>query len=242
MRSNEEFNREVFARANAYRKAQKNQKYRLFLSIPTVLCAIIGVIALSPMLSRMTTDGADPESMYGSDNGFDCYLDGATGALFGGVTGSTVNNGSFAASYSWVNWSEDGEEALREHSASRDKDGLPVVKITSEHELDEFLKLAGEHFAIGQSYNKSKPFTDNVKDCGSEFFRDRCLFIIYIPEGSGSIRHKVTDASGDGDTLSVTIRREVPGICTDDMAGWFITLTMDTEEAEQYSSVRVIIE
>ncbi len=56
------------------------------------------------------------------------------------------------------------------------------------------------------------------------YFAERDLIVVFLEEGSGSIRHKVTKVSRDDTTgqWTIDIERIIPDTCTEDMAGWKI--------------------
>ena len=56
------------------------------------------------------------------------------------------------------------------------------------------------------------------------YFAERDLIVVFLQEGSGSIRHKVNKVSRDDTTgqWTIDIERIIPDVCTEDMAGWKI--------------------
>ncbi len=58
-----------------------------------------------------------------------------------------------------------------------------------------------------------------------EFFENNQLILCMIEETSGSIRHKVERVNVTNDIdMSIIINRDIPEICTDDMATWHISV------------------
>ena len=60
------------------------------------------------------------------------------------------------------------------------------------------------------------------------YFETGQLLAVVVEEPSGSIRHQILPQRGLTTTGQVTIQRQVPEICTDDMAAWLILAETDT--------------
>ena len=69
------------------------------------------------------------------------------------------------------------------------------------------------------SYDSTLPYDD-------AFFESHALLLIRLMETSGSIRHLVTDVTGDDSKLTVSIDRLRPDIGTMDMAAWHILIEL----------------
>ncbi|MCL2079320.1 MAG: hypothetical protein FWH17_05675 [Oscillospiraceae bacterium] len=103
-----------------------------------------------------------------------------------------------------------------------------VVKIRSVEELRE-------SYEIIQPQNLSRVFEElffNDDQYGEVFFENRFLVFIVFPEGSGSIRHKVTALTEKEGVLRVQAERHIPEAGTEDMAGWIIAIDLDVVFAE----------
>ena len=69
-------------------------------------------------------------------------------------------------------------------------------------------------------------FVDAIERYDNAWFADRQLIVVLLEEGSGSVRHWVTDVKGGADT-EVSVSRMVPEVGTDDMAEWHILIEVD---------------
>jgi len=69
-------------------------------------------------------------------------------------------------------------------------------------------------------------FSEAVEKYTDEFFKTGYLFIFYRAEGSGSVKHKVTKISEDGE---ITIERTSPQEQTADIAEWHIVIELGND-------------
>lgn len=60
------------------------------------------------------------------------------------------------------------------------------------------------------------------------YFETGQLLAVVVEEPSGSVRHRILPQRGLSTTGQVTIQRQVPEICTDDMAAWLILAETNT--------------
>ena len=75
-------------------------------------------------------------------------------------------------------------------------------------------------------------FPEWLASLDEAFFAEQSLLILYVEEGSGSIRHRVDQVTVEDGTVTVTLATLEPEICTDDMAYWAILIPIDKESAE----------
>ena len=94
------------------------------------------------------------------------------------------------------------------------------VIIKSQKEFEAFLNKYG---SSGISDETKKMFADAKAKYTDEWFSDNSLFIALLQEGSGSIKHVVTNVTND----EVTIERWSPMVQTADMAWWCILVEGD---------------
>ncbi|WP_044975817.1 dockerin type I repeat-containing protein [Ruminococcus sp. HUN007] len=92
--------------------------------------------------------------------------------------------------------------------------------IKSQKEFEDFLNA---HSTFGYSDNTKEMFAEAKKKYTDKWFADNSLFIILLEEGSGSVKHTVTNVTND----AVTIERYSPLVGTADMAYWCILVEGD---------------
>ncbi len=80
-------------------------------------------------------------------------------------------------------------------------------------------------------------FADAMEEYSEEWFADHVLLIVLLEEGSGSVRHEVTCVTEN----SVTIKRIVPEVGTDDMAEWHVLIELG-RDFESAGEMRVVFE
>lgn len=69
---------------------------------------------------------------------------------------------------------------------------------------------------------------DNTK-YGDDYFKDSCLLFIFIPEGSGSIKHEVTSVITEGGITTVNINRVLPEVGNTALALWNLLIELPTD-------------
>jgi hypothetical protein len=72
------------------------------------------------------------------------------------------------------------------------------------------------------------------------WFRNNALVLITRTEGSGSIRHTITDLALRCCELTVYFERSLPGMGTDDMAAWVFALEAQKSDIRAARSVRAV--
>lgn len=75
-------------------------------------------------------------------------------------------------------------------------------------------------------------FPEWLASLDEAFFAQQSLLILYLEEGSGSIRHRVDQVTVEDGTVTVTLATLEPEIGTCDMAYWAILIPMDKGSAD----------
>lgn len=109
-----------------------------------------------------------------------------------------------------------------------------VAVIRSVTELNDYYQKNRDIFDLERrdsvSADSTIGFLDACDAYDEDYFQSEYLVIIVLEEGSGSIRHKVTNVTYRNDrTLSVSIDTVVPEVGTCDMAQWHILLELDRQ-------------
>lgn len=74
-------------------------------------------------------------------------------------------------------------------------------------------------------------FTEGLAALDEAFFAEQSLLILYVAEGSGSIRHRVDQVTVEDGTVTVTLVTLQPVVITCDMAYWAILVPIDKGSA-----------
>lgn len=132
---------------------------------------------------------------------------------------------------SYANWSEEYEiyfGALNNNKfAISSVQHLPIYKFGTKKDLDNFKECFGEILSMNQGYNEVPSFNDATEKYDEDFFEENSLLLVYVTASSGSYRFGAKEIYCNGESLYVNIvRTNNPEICTDDMAGWFVTLVV----------------
>lgn len=109
-----------------------------------------------------------------------------------------------------------------------DYESEPVMIMKSVDDIEVYKngvkEIAQNEEYFSQSYKDE--FAAKVDDFFSvyddAYFEDKLLYVAVIVEGSGSISHNVTSIEYGEDTMTVTIAKTSPEICTCDMAQWHL--------------------
>ena len=123
---------------------------------------------------------------------------------------------------------------IRTDGYSEDRNYPFHVVINSREELEAYYEANKEVFDLERKekvYSDTTiGFLDACDKYDDSYFERQNLVLIVLEEGSGSIRHEITDVrphSNDNGALvgwDITIDRIVPEVGTDDMAQWHLLL------------------
>ncbi len=111
---------------------------------------------------------------------------------------------------------------------------LPYTEvIRSKAEFDAYI----ERFAVNTSVESFETVSQRYND---NFFILKQLVVCMIEETSGSIRHDIETVNLVNDKdIVISINRNIPEICTDDMALWHIFVETDTTDTIDETEVIV---
>ena len=126
-------------------------------------------------------------------------------------------------------------------------DGVSYPRVTLIDRAEELNRYCDENRDLYDFRHKEKVYSDTtigfvdaIEGYDEAWFRDHQLILVLLEEGSGSVRHHVTEVKG-GEKPAVTVSRLVPEVGTDDMAEWHILIGVDrTLEPEAEIAVNLI--
>ena len=99
--------------------------------------------------------------------------------------------------------------------------------------------------ALGEdeAYESSADLLDELKASYTEpFFSAQELLLLRLEEGSGSISLQVTSVFRAPNGVTVTVRRQVPEICTADMAAWLLFVSLPQGTVSASDAVTVVVQ
>lgn len=157
--------------------------------------------------------------------------------------GAYLPDDAFEAASAWVNWN--GEEDFYLAALNADKlavssvQHLPVFRFEAVEELEEFKERFGDYFAMEHSLDGLIPsFSGITSKMDEAYFESRTVFVVYAPSGSGSYRFGVNSIYMDGESLCIHIKETGnPEVCTCDMAGWFVVVSLEKALAEGVTDI-----
>ncbi len=162
------------------------------------------------------------------------------------VTAGTENGIEYAYRTAYVNWSEDPVITQRcingEFFIYSDRPRLPLYRITSSAELEEFKKTFEGVLELRRGYNEFQSFEEQTAGYDEMFFREDDLLMAYVAASSGSFRFGVTDIAAEEGVLRMhVVQTNDPEVYDSAMAGWLVIAEVrkaDTEKFEKFDAVR----
>ena len=126
-------------------------------------------------------------------------------------------------------------------------DGVSYPRVTLIGSAEELNRYYDGNKALYDFRHKEKVYSDTtvgfvdaIAKYDGAWFRDHELILVLLEEGSGSVRHEVTEVNA-GEEPFVKIARLVPEVGTDDMAEWHILI--ETERVfGAASEIRAVME
>ena len=131
----------------------------------------------------------------------------------------------------YANWTDDPAISTDALNADKmnisDEKHLPVFKMETKQELEQFKTNYGEILSMNQSYGDIPSLEEVTSKYDEAFFEENVLLIVYVDANSGSLRFDVSSVYSDNESVCVHVKQtNNPEVVTDDMAGWFITVAI----------------
>ena len=133
---------------------------------------------------------------------------------------------------SYANWTDD--PAISTDALNADKMNisgekhLPVFKMETKQELEQFKTNYGKILSMNQSYGDIPSFEEVTSKYDEAFFEENILLIVYVDANSGTLRFDVSSVYCENGSICVHVKQtNNPEVVTDDMAGWFITVAVN---------------
>ena len=159
----------------------------------------------------------------------------------------------FSITVAYAGWSDDpaindgalNKDFFLDNSAPTAQRHLPLFAMDTLAELEEFKSKYGGILSMEQGYNESLSFNAALAKAQfdrEEFFEDSTLIVVYVTANSGSYRFSTKEiVEADGALQICVEQKNDPEICTDDMAGWFIIVSVADERFSGYTSVDAVL-
>ena len=149
------------------------------------------------------------------------------------ATQAVYTDNDFKALFSRVGYAQNGTEIISKfaekaiYTPENRTEKIPVIRFDSRKELDSFIDAARKPFYLESDWEKGYSFLENTEEYTEEFFRKKSVVLVYLTEGSGSIRHKIHSLTKKDGIANVVINKIAPEVQTADEANWFITIAVD---------------
>ena len=148
---------------------------------------------------------------------------------------------AYGNTIAYVGWTDD--ERIYENALNKDilqgRDGvhLPVYKMDTLEEFEQFKSDYSDVFTMNQGRDKYLSFDDTVARVQwntEAFYNEYTMLAIYIPAMDGTLRFYVADVQTKNETFDVFVGQGHADLVSDDMAGWFILMEVKDEEMQEY--------
>ena len=156
----------------------------------------------------------------------------------------------FGNTVSYAGWTDDQaifDGALNQEAFyDEENTHFPVFKMDSLEDLEQFKAEYGDILSMDQGYNNVLSFEAALAKAQWDrevFYEKHSLLVIYIPANSGSFRYHVNSVDvADGSVrVNVSLINDPENDVTMDMAGWFVLMELDDEEACNYTSFDAVL-
>ena len=154
----------------------------------------------------------------------------------------------YAYTISYAGWTSNQkvyDEALNKDLLKNENaTHFPIFKADTFEEFEQFQSNYENVFNLEQGYDNVLSFNDAINKAQINrevFFENYTLVLIYIPSNSSSIRYCIHHIAATENSICVYIeQKDNPEIIENNMAGWFILLTVEDEKAVNYNSFDAI--
>lgn len=143
------------------------------------------------------------------------------------IIANVAQDVEFYQHFCWAGGSRDAQTSFDKFAEKRvitqysNADPISVVRLDSAEEMAEFYKISKNDFSFNNMYNEMPSFNQLKAGYNENFFAENSLFLVYLTEPSGSIRHTVEAVTKYNGVLYIVISRIVPEVGTTDTGGWF---------------------
>ncbi len=160
-----------------------------------------------------------------------------------------IGDDQYANTVAYAGWSDDKkiyENALnKELLQSGTKKKLPVLKLDTLEELEQFKAEYENIFNMEQGFAGALSFEGAIKKAQwdrEEFYTDHSLLVIYLPTSSSAYRYGVQEVKVKDSSVCIYIeQKNNPEAVTADMAGWFILVSVEDEEINNYTTLDAVL-
>lgn len=150
------------------------------------------------------------------------------------------DGGTVPAQIAWTKSIDFKAQYIRTNGYSDGETYPKMFWISSTEELEAYYELNREKYDLESraepDSDQTIGFADAVKNCCDEFFEKHDLLLVVLEEGSGSVRHEVTEVRLTPSMydrvmyfIQPEIKRIVPETGTCDMAQWHIIIEVGKE-------------
>ena len=137
---------------------------------------------------------------------------------------------------SYANWTEDSRMFScmnAEKLAISTVRHLPVYKLDTKEDLDQFKEKFGDVLTFDQGYDEVPSFNEATAGYDDSFFAEHTVVLAYVTANSGSLRFGIRDIYQDDSFFCLNVMQmNDPEVGTADMAGWFMIAEIPDADIE----------
>lgn len=121
-------------------------------------------------------------------------------------------------------------ESSSERAAMNSAQPLPVVKVTSTAQLQQFMADMSPYMDEAHTYSDVCSLKEACQTYDDAFFSSNTLFLVYISEEKTSHRHTVEYIQKSEGVLSIGIQVTAPDSGDDKAEGWILSVAIPTDQ------------
>lgn len=158
----------------------------------------------------------------------------------------------FVATVSWAGYNENGEKILLENAEKKywspygDPSHHSVAAFETAEGFEKFVKATADDFQFGSTWDELPSFGQSSSKYNESFFKENVLYLIYVSDGTTSVRFEVDMVARQGKSMIILIDKLVPEVGDTAMGGWLIAVEVsrndlgDTNFADALVSERFV--
>lgn len=120
---------------------------------------------------------------------------------------------------------------------------LPIYKLDSLEALESFKADFADELTMDSGYDEVPSFNEVTKKYKESFFKDSCVFLIYIDATNSTHRYALEGINIDGEYFCIHIKETTGAEEVDCMlAGWFVTVAVTRDSISECTEFDAVLD
>ncbi len=120
---------------------------------------------------------------------------------------------------------------------------LPIYKLDNLEALEKFKSDFADEFEMDGGYDEIPSFNEVTKKYKESFFRDSCVFLIYVDATNSTHRYALDGINIDEEYFCIHIKETTGAEAVDDsLAGWFITVAVTRDSVAKCTEYDAVLD